>query len=59
LKAEEEDDDMASWAGQPSIKGSSETVRMALLTLSLVGLQFTWGIEMTCEHEVHCKLKLC
>ncbi|KAI4171481.1 MAG: hypothetical protein LQ343_004219 [Gyalolechia ehrenbergii] len=37
----------ASWAGAPSIKGSSESVRMALLTFSLVGLQFTWGIEMT------------
>lgn len=30
---------MASWAGQPSIKGSSESMRMALLTFSLVGLQ--------------------
>ncbi|KAL9006193.1 MAG: hypothetical protein Q9188_001072 [Gyalolechia gomerana] len=37
----------ASWTGAPSIKGSSESVRMALLTFSLVGLQFTWGIEMT------------
>ncbi len=31
---------MASWAGQPSIKGSSESMRMALLTVSLIGLQF-------------------
>ncbi|KAL3419030.1 General alpha-glucoside permease 2 [Phlyctema vagabunda] len=38
---------MASWAGQPHIKGSSESMRMALLTTSLIGLQFTWGIEMT------------
>jgi hypothetical protein len=30
---------VASWAGQPNIKGSTETMRMALLTLSLVGLQ--------------------
>ncbi|KAI9680000.1 MAG: hypothetical protein M1817_005015 [Caeruleum heppii] len=37
----------ASWAGTPSIKGSSESMRMALLTFSLIGLQFTWGIEMT------------
>ncbi|KAL8730790.1 MAG: hypothetical protein Q9166_003860 [cf. Caloplaca sp. 2 TL-2023] len=37
----------ASWAGTPSIKGSTESIRMALLTFSLVGLQFTWGIEMT------------
>ncbi|KAL9586360.1 MAG: hypothetical protein Q9203_003887 [Teloschistes exilis] len=37
----------ASWVGTPSIKGSTESVRMALLTYSLVGLQFTWGIEMT------------
>ncbi|KAF7921348.1 uncharacterized protein EAE98_004628 [Botrytis deweyae] len=39
--------DMASWSGQPAIKGSTEQMRMALLTFSLVGLQFTWGIEMT------------
>ncbi|QVM09373.1 hypothetical protein D8B26_004033 [Coccidioides posadasii str. Silveira] len=37
----------ASWMGTPSIKGRTESQRMALLTLSLVGLQFTWGIEMT------------
>ncbi|OAF58620.1 hypothetical protein VC83_05044 [Pseudogymnoascus destructans] len=39
--------DMASWAGQPSIKGSTESMRMALLTISLIGIQFTWGVEMT------------
>lgn len=39
-KVEEQDDDMAaSWAGQPSIKGSTESMRMALLTFSLIGLQ--------------------
>ncbi|MCJ1481002.1 hypothetical protein MMC06_001158, partial [Schaereria dolodes] len=37
----------ASWTGTPRIKGSTESIRMALLTASLVGLQFTWGIEMT------------
>ncbi|KAF2095161.1 sucrose transport protein-like protein [Rhizodiscina lignyota] len=37
----------ASWTGTPAIKGSSEAMRMALLTVSLVGIQFTWGIEMT------------
>ncbi|KAJ5624207.1 hypothetical protein N7510_000516 [Penicillium lagena] len=37
----------ARWAGSPSIKGRSESTRMALLTFSLVGLQFTWGTEMT------------
>jgi solute carrier family 45 protein 1/2/4 len=31
---------MASWSGQPAIKGSTEQMRMALLTFSLVGLQF-------------------
>jgi hypothetical protein len=31
---------MASWAGQPSIKGSTEGVRMALLTLTAMGLQY-------------------
>lgn len=40
---------MASWVGQPRIKGSSEVMRMVLLTLTLVGVSFTWGIEMTCK----------
>lgn len=31
---------MASWVGQPSVKGSTEGVRMALLTLTAMGLQF-------------------
>ncbi len=40
VQEEEDEDDMAaSWAGQPSIKGSTETMRMALLTFSLIGLQ--------------------
>ncbi|CBF83623.1 hypothetical protein AN2982.2 [Aspergillus nidulans FGSC A4] len=38
----------ARWVGSPSIKGRTESMRMALLTFSLLGLQFTWGIEMTC-----------
>ncbi|PGH03299.1 solute carrier family 45, member 1/2/4 [Blastomyces parvus] len=37
----------ASWVGTPSIKGRTEATRMALLTFSLIGLQFTWGVEMT------------
>lgn len=36
---EAQDEDMASWAGQASIKGSTETIRMILLTFSLIGLQ--------------------
>ena len=39
VKAAEEDEDMAQWAGQPRVKGSTESVRMALLTFSLIGLQ--------------------
>ncbi|KAH9872722.1 hypothetical protein J1614_005116 [Plenodomus biglobosus] len=35
------------WQGMPAIKGSSESMRMALLTASLIGLQFTWNVEMT------------
>jgi hypothetical protein len=31
---------VAQWTGSPSIKGSSESMRMALLTASLVGLQY-------------------
>ena len=37
------DDDpanMSSWAGQPSVKGSSEVMRMMLLTFSSVGMTF-------------------
>ncbi|GAB1742780.1 hypothetical protein NU219Hw_g8490t1 [Hortaea werneckii] len=37
----------ASWVGQPRVKGSSEPVQMALLTFSMIGLQFCWGTEMT------------
>ncbi|KKK12080.1 hypothetical protein P175DRAFT_094859 [Aspergillus ochraceoroseus IBT 24754] len=37
----------ARWVGSPSIKGRTESMRMALLTFGLLGLQFTWGIEMT------------
>ncbi|KAL8632344.1 hypothetical protein Q9189_001916 [Teloschistes chrysophthalmus] len=36
----------ASWAGTPSIKGSTESVRMALLTYSLVGLQRVVDVEL-------------
>lgn len=31
---------MASWAGTPAIKGSTESMRMMLLTFSLIGLQY-------------------
>ena len=30
----------SQWSGAPSIKGSSESMRMALLTFSLIGLQY-------------------
>lgn len=39
----------ATFTGQPSVKGSSETLRMMLLTLNSIGISFTWGVEMTCE----------
>ncbi|KAI8632102.1 hypothetical protein F5Y19DRAFT_423304 [Xylariaceae sp. FL1651] len=38
---------MSRWLGQPSVKGSSEAVRMALLTLNTIGITFVWGIEQT------------
>ncbi|KAI0535750.1 major facilitator superfamily domain-containing protein [Xylaria digitata] len=38
---------MSPWLGQPSIKGSSEATRMALLTLSTIGITFVWGVEQT------------
>ncbi|KAK5166230.1 uncharacterized protein LTR77_008491 [Saxophila tyrrhenica] len=36
-----------SWTGQPRIKGSTESLRMFLLTASVIGLQFAWGTELT------------
>ena len=36
--AEGDDDMAASWEGQPAIKGSTESMRMALLTFCLTGL---------------------
>jgi solute carrier family 45 protein 1/2/4 len=30
----------AQWVGTPKVKGSSESMRMALLTASLIGLQY-------------------
>jgi len=32
-----------SWAGTSSIKGSDEWVRMALLTMSLIGIQYVFS----------------
>ncbi|KAL2756238.1 hypothetical protein ACRALDRAFT_1063769 [Sodiomyces alcalophilus JCM 7366] len=38
---------MAVLTGSSHIKGSTETVRMILLTFAQIGISFTWGIEMT------------
>ncbi|KAK3996335.1 major facilitator superfamily domain-containing protein [Cladorrhinum sp. PSN332] len=38
---------MSTWSGQPKVEGSSETVRMVLLTCVSIGITFTWGVEMT------------
>jgi hypothetical protein len=32
--------EMATWAGQPSIRGSSEAVRMILLTFASIGITY-------------------
>lgn len=40
---------MASWAGQPDIRGRNETIRMMSLCAVHLGISFTWGVEMTCE----------
>lgn len=42
----------ASFTGQPSVKGRSETLRMILLTLNSIGITFTWGVEMTCTCKI-------
>ena len=34
------------WSGTQSVKGSTELVRMALLSASMVGVQLVWGLEM-------------
>ncbi|KAK0618309.1 major facilitator superfamily domain-containing protein [Bombardia bombarda] len=39
---------MSTWTGQPSVRGSSETMRMFLLTCVSVGITFLhMGVEMT------------
>ncbi|KAL2263757.1 hypothetical protein VTK26DRAFT_5284 [Humicola hyalothermophila] len=38
---------MSTWSGQPKVEGSSETMRMVLLTCVSIGITFTWGVEMT------------
>ncbi|KAI0020184.1 MFS general substrate transporter [Xylariomycetidae sp. FL0641] len=38
---------MSRWSGQPAIKGSSEAMRMALLTFNVIGVTFVWGVEQT------------
>ncbi|KAF8469638.1 hypothetical protein BDZ91DRAFT_720628 [Kalaharituber pfeilii] len=36
----------ATWSGTPSIWGPTLSIRMALLTISLAGVQVVWGFEM-------------
>jgi solute carrier family 45 protein 1/2/4 len=47
LHQERNPSNMASWSGQPAIRGNSEAVRMILLSFVTIGITFTWGIEMT------------
>lgn len=35
----------AQWQGTPHVKGSSESMRMLLLTFSLIGLQYVYMLE--------------
>ncbi|KAF7510665.1 hypothetical protein GJ744_006031 [Endocarpon pusillum] len=37
----------SSWSGTPSIRGSTESLRMILLTFSLMGVTIVWGVEIT------------
>lgn len=50
-------EEMASWSGQPSVKGSTEAMRMALLTFSMAGLQYVGSIlgqaVANCFLQVH------
>lgn len=36
---------VAQWTGTPSVKGSTESMRMALLTASLIGLQYASAVS--------------
>ncbi|KAK3397743.1 hypothetical protein B0T20DRAFT_230342 [Sordaria brevicollis] len=45
--SERETVEMSTWRGEPSVKGTTETMRMLLLTCVSVGITFTWGVEMT------------
>ncbi|QPC66786.1 hypothetical protein HYE67_009017 [Fusarium culmorum] len=47
LRRERNSSNMATWSGQPAIRGNSEAVRMILLCFVTIGITFTWGIEMT------------
>ena len=47
--------EMATWSGQPSVKGSSESMRMALLTFSLVGLQLVPLLLWMLKLANHCE----
>ncbi|ATY59110.1 sucrose transport [Cordyceps militaris] len=38
---------MAAFAGESSVRGSTEAMRMVLLTFCTIGITFTWGVEMT------------
>ncbi|XP_044724792.1 MFS/sugar transport protein [Hirsutella rhossiliensis] len=38
---------MATLVGEQSVKGSTETTRLLLLTFVSIGVTFTWGVEMT------------
>jgi solute carrier family 45 protein 1/2/4 len=40
LVLEDDPANMSSWTGQPSVKGSSEVMRMMLLTFSSVGMTY-------------------
>lgn len=40
-------EEMSKWAGQPSVRGSSDAMRMILLNFCTLGITFTWGVEMT------------
>ena len=54
---------MASWVGQPSVKGSTEGIRMALLTLTAMGLQYVALLTLTVlesdknDADLHGELK--
>lgn len=48
----------AQWHGSPHVKGSTEAMRMVLLTFSLIGLQYVSTSRLQASMNVNCQVHL-